>query len=146
MACGLYCLIVAGLLEGKNPTEAYHRAIESALEHYGQAPYSIELPHFKDLLSGKIAHRAEDGIRASGYVVDTLTAGLWCLLNSSSYQETVLRAVNLGEDTDTIGTVAGGLAGLYYGLRDIPEQWLDQLARRDDIARLFEEFVATPRE
>lgn len=144
MACGLYCLMVAGLLDGKNPNEAYHRAIERAAEHYGQAPYSVELPHFKDLLSGQLAHLPENSIRASGYVVDTLTAAMWCLLNSSSYRETVLRAVNLGEDTDTVGTVAGGLAGLHYGLGNIPEQWLNQLARRDDIARLFEEFVATP--
>lgn len=142
MACGLYCLVVASLLEGKNPSEAYQMAIDRALEHYEQAPYSIELPYFKDLLSGQIANLPEDQIRASGYVVDTLTASLWCLLNSKSYRETVLRAVNLGEDTDTVGTVAGGLAGLHFGLRDIPEQWLSQLARRDDIARLFEDFAA----
>ncbi len=142
MACGLYCLIVTRLLEGKSPAEACQRASQEAPEHYKQAPYSNELPHFQDLLSGRIAHLPRQRIRASGYVVDTLIAGLWCLLNSGSYQETVLKAVNLGEDTDTVGTVAGGLAGLHFGLEDVPVQWLSQLARRNDIAELFERFVA----
>jgi len=142
MACGLYCLIAASLLEGENPAGACQLAAERALQHYKQAPYSNELPHFQDLLSGRIAHLPEQRIRATGYVVDTLTAGLWCLLNSGSYRETVLMAVNLGEDTDTVGTVAGGLAGLYFGLRNVPAEWLNQVARRDDIATLFEQFVA----
>ena len=50
----------------------------------------------------------KEGIKSSGYVVDTLEAAVWCLLHSHSYKETVLMAVNLGEDTDTIGAVAGG--------------------------------------
>lgn len=142
VACGLYCLIAAGLLEGKTPAEACRLAAERALQHYKQAPYSNELPHFQDLLSDRIAHLPEQRIRATGYVVDTLIAGLWCLLNSSSYRETVLTAVNLGEDTDTVGIVVGGLAGLYFGLGDIPVEWLKQVARHEDIARLFEQFVA----
>tara|TARA_Y100000589_G_scaffold307118_1_gene322477 strand:+ start:271 stop:447 length:177 start_codon:yes stop_codon:yes gene_type:complete len=41
--------------------------------------------------------------------------------------------INLGHDTDTAGAIAGGLAGLYYGADSIPNGWLDQLARKDDI-------------
>ena len=70
-------------------------------------------------------------------LVETLTSSLWCLLTTSGFEECVLRAVNLGGDTDTTGCVAGGLAGVYYGLNAIPVKWLGVLARRDEIESLF---------
>jgi ADP-ribosylglycohydrolase len=51
-----------------------------------------------------------------------------------------LKAVNLGEDTDTVAAVAGGLAGMFYGVDGIPSEWLSQLARRDYIEGLCENF------
>ena len=51
------------------------------------------------------------------------------------------RAVNLGEDTDTTAAVAGGLAGLYYGEESIPTEWLDVLARREDIRYMCDTFA-----
>jgi len=61
---------------------------------------------------------------------------LWCFLNSDSYEETVLKAVNLGEDTDTTGAIAGGLAGIYYGIENIPNKWIENLVRTNDIKDL----------
>ncbi|MHC5724067.1 MAG: ADP-ribosylglycohydrolase family protein, partial [Nostoc sp.] len=65
----------------------------------------------------------------------------WCLLNSSSYSEAVLKAVNLGGDTDTTAAVTGGLAGIYYGVENIPQKWMNQIARRQDIIYLAERFA-----
>ena len=73
----------------------------------------------------------EEQIKSSGYVVHTLEAAIWCFLNTENYKDCVLKAVNLGEDTDTVGAVAGGLAGLYYGLEDIPEAWTEILPKRE---------------
>ena len=87
-------------------------------------------------LQGKLPEVHEDNIYSSGYVVHTLEASLWSLLTTSSYSEAVLRAVNLGEDTDTSGAVTGGLAGLAYGFDDIPADWVEQLARVEDIEYL----------
>ncbi|MFC2551192.1 MAG: ADP-ribosylglycohydrolase family protein, partial [Streptococcus sanguinis] len=56
---------------------------------------------------------------------------LWCLLTITSYPETVLKAVNLGDDTDTVAAVAGGLAGIIYGLEGIPADWLSQLRNKE---------------
>ena len=78
----------------------------------------------------------EDAIKSSGYVVDTLEAAIWCFVNTDSYSECVLKAVNLGDDTDTVGAVAGGLAGAYYGMDDIPEEWLAVIPRIDWINEL----------
>ena len=78
--------------------------------------------------------------RSGGYVVDTLEASIWCLINSKNYKDAVLLAVNLGDDTDTTGAVTGGLAALYYGFESIPENWINQLARKDDIEELSGRF------
>lgn len=75
-------------------------------------------------------------IKSSGYVVDTLEAAIWCFLTTGAYKECVLKAVNLGDDTDTVGAVAGGLAGVYYGLEQIPEEWQGIIPRRDWIMDL----------
>jgi len=75
-------------------------------------------------------------IYSSGYVLHTLEASVWCLLTTDNYTDAVLKAVNLGEDTDTTGAVTGGLAGLLYGAENIPESWLKQIAKYDDIENL----------
>jgi|JFJP01.1.fsa_nt_gi ADP-ribosylglycohydrolase len=91
-----------------------------------------------DDLMPSIASAHVDDIKSSGYVVATLEASIWCLINSSCYEEAVLMAVNLGGDTDTTGAVTGGLAGIYYGFEAIPKKWMNQLARKDDIEVLAE--------
>jgi ADP-ribosylglycohydrolase len=63
------------------------------------------------------------------------------MLNSNTFTEAVLKAVNLGDDTDTTGIVTGGLAGIHYGIDEIPEEWINTIARKDDIGRLFKGFV-----
>jgi ADP-ribosylglycohydrolase len=78
----------------------------------------------------------ENEISSSGYVVHTLEASIWCLLKTSTYSEAVLKAVNLGQDTDTTGCVTGGLAGIYYGYDGIPEEWKSVIIKREEIEDL----------
>ena len=80
-------------------------------------------------------------IKSSGYVVDTLEAAIWCLLTTDSYAGCVLKAVNLGDDTDTVGAVAGGLAGLAYGYDSIPGEWMDVIANKDWISKMCDDFA-----
>ena len=80
-------------------------------------------------------------IQSSGYVVHTLEAVIWCLLNSQDYASCVLKAVNLGNDTDTIAAIAGGLAGLAYGRDSIPAEWKSTLAKCDYIDNLCLDFL-----
>jgi ADP-ribosyl-[dinitrogen reductase] hydrolase len=143
MACGFYCLIAVALLSGADCTQAYRSGVDKFLTNYNKPPYLKELPHFGRVFSGSISELSGRDIRSSGYVVDTLEAGVWSLLTTSSFSDAVLRAVNLGGDTDTTGCVTGGLAGIHYGLQAIPEGWLRQLARRDDLEKLFTLFAAS---
>jgi len=141
MACGVYCFLIAALLDGMPPREAYLLAMEKMKRLYGGPPFSEELAHFTRLLSGDIETVPEAAIESDGYVVHTLEASLWCLLGTDAYNSAVLRAVNLGWDTDTTAIVTGGLAGTYYGLEAVPLQWRDTLARKQEIEALFERFV-----
>lgn len=85
----------------------------------------------------------EDEVHSSGYVLSTLEAGLWCLLKTDSYKDCVLKAVNLGSDTDTTAAVAGGLAGILYGAENIPDDWLAVLAKRTEIEELSSRLFTT---
>lgn len=140
MACGIYCFMVSALFRGLEPGQAYREATKEFLRYYKAEPYLEQLPHFARFLSGRIGFLPEEDIRSDGYVVHTLEAAVWCFLTTSTFEEAVLRAVNLGEDADTTATVAGGLAGAYYGLDAIPAEWIQVIARRKDIAMLFRMF------
>lgn len=75
----------------------------------------------------------EDDIQSTGYVVYTLEAALWALSTTDNFKDAVLKAVNLGCDTDTVGAVTGGLAGIMYGLDGIPKEWIEALRGKEII-------------
>jgi ADP-ribosylglycohydrolase len=146
MACALYCLMIKKLLDGASAEEAFEDARKSFGRIYASVPFAQERSHFQFLETGRLSNATEMEINSSGYVMHTLTAGIWCLLTSKSFEETVLKAVNLGGDTDTTGCVAGGLAGACYGAESIPEIWKATVAREQALAALFTQFTeAAPR-
>lgn len=94
---------------------ALQRGLDEGFAWYA-AHDGAELPHYDRLRDlAAFAQTPEAEIRSSGYVVDTLEAALWSIVRNRTYEGCVLRAVNLGDDADTVGAVAGGLAGLWYG-------------------------------
>lgn len=84
----------------------------------------------------------ETEIHSSGYVLHSLEASIWSVLSTNNYNDAVLKAVNLGSDTDTTGAITGGLAGLLYGWQEIPPEWLNLLVKRTDIENLSEKLFA----
>ena len=142
MACGFYGVVAAALHYVSSTQDAYHIAIQRARILYQRSPFVEELPHFNRLFAGELASLPESAVRSSGYVIHTLEASLWCLLTSDSFPEAVLKAVNLGDDTDTTATVTGGLAGIHHGRQAIPAEWVSAIARREDLNQLFQNFVS----
>lgn len=143
MACGIYISIAVKLLEGAAPQQAYEQGLQKILSIYSAPEYASQMSHFQRITSGDIGKLSVEEIRSSGYVIDTLEASIWCLLNSSDYSEAVLKAVNLGGDTDTTAAVTGGLAGIYYGVENISAEWIQQIARKDDIIDLASRLKAS---
>ncbi len=137
LACYYYIEFAIALINGKNKFDAYKIANKKLQEiSETNATYKKEKVHFYHILAGDINKLPEDEIESSGYVIHSLEASMWCLLNSNSYKETVLKAVNLGSDTDTTAAIVGGLAGLLYGYKNIPTMWIEKLARKEDILHL----------
>ena len=91
----------------------------------------FEISLFDRLLKYDISKLKEEEIASSGYVLHTIEASIWCLLTTDNYKDSTLKAVNLGEDTDSTAAVLGGLSGLLYGFDSIPKSWIDQIARKD---------------
>ena len=138
ISCGIYSLIAAQILNGKNISESFLISMNNAKNFYGT---NEAFKNFSRLCDENFAALNEDKIYSSGYVVDTLEAALWCLLNTSDYKSLALKAVNLGGDTDTVAAVAGGLAGIFYGAESIPAEWLNILKRRDYLEKICEDFA-----
>jgi ADP-ribosyl-[dinitrogen reductase] hydrolase len=93
-------------------------------------------PSIKAIAEGSWRNKAEADIRSTGYVVDTLEAALWAVARTTCFKDAILIAVDLGHDADTVGAVAGQVAGAAYGLDGIPDQWTRQLHRGADIHEL----------
>lgn len=139
IACFYYLEFAKQIFDGKNKFEIYRNLQTEVADHLTSLSINpTEIAKFDRLLKRDIAELDEEEIQSSGYVLHTLEASIWCLLTTDSYKEAVLKAVNLGSDTDTTGAVTGGLAGLLYGFGDIPEKWIHQIARYDDIENLAE--------
>ena len=134
LGCKIYGYLL-GFLLTESTKESLKRGITIT---EGELDYLPEFEHYKRIFSPDFEFLPETEISSSGYVVDSLEAALWCILTTDSYKECVLKAANLGGDTDTIAAIAGGLAGALYGLDSIPEEWLSKLIKREYIEELCE--------
>lgn len=83
--------------------------------------------------------RAE--VKSSGYVQDTYKAAIWSITNTTTFKDALLLAVNLADDADTVGAVTGQIAGAIYGFEEIPEEWIQQLAWKDELHKIFTDLI-----
>lgn len=137
IACFYYLEFARKITEGIDKFQIY-KTLQIEITDYLNS-LSInkdEIKLFDRLLKGNIFELTDKEILSSGYVLHTLEASIWCLLTTDDYKTATLRAVNLGDDTDTTGAVTGGLAGLLYGFESIPANWIEQIARKKDIDNL----------
>lgn len=135
VCCALYCLWARYELWGR--AEAWEEAV-SALEAMF-APPSAE----RTELDTHIRPREPYPVQSSGYVVDCLHSARWALERGSSYEQVIRLAVSLGNDTDTTACVAGGIAGIRYGLSGIPARWREALRGQALYRHLLEQLADT---
>jgi ADP-ribosylglycohydrolase len=138
MSCVFFGFMVRAVMEGWGKNEALKMACG---EFAGIYEKSAEMPSFQRLMQDDFARQPDSEINSGGYVIDTLEAAICCLLTTDDFAACVLKAVNLGGDTDTTACVAGGLAGVLYGEAGIPEEWRAVLPRQGDLRELFDCFL-----
>lgn len=140
LGCYIYIKYILFLLKGMSKEEAYNEIKKVDYSNYDE--YALQ--KYDRILETNIKDYNIDEIKSTGYVVDTLECALWILLNADSFKDTIIASTNIGNDTDTIGAIAGSMAGIIYGYDNIPKEWLDKLLRRDYLKTLalkYEESV-----
>jgi ADP-ribosyl-[dinitrogen reductase] hydrolase len=121
--CQLFAGLIARALEG---------ATKADLRQSSSAKFSQ--PKVTAMARGDYLGKTEADIKGSGYSVQSLEAALWCFQQTDSFAAAILLAANLGDDADTTAAITGQLAGAYYGVRGIPEHWLERLHDSEEIA------------
>lgn len=140
LGCKIYADYVTLLLDGVDKDKALDLLKEIDYNKY-YSKDSIKV--YQRILKGDLKSLDIDQIRSSGYVVDSLEASLWCTVKNDTYEDAVVAAINLGEDTDTIGAITGSLNGIIYGKNNIPERWLNKLRKKDYLEELSNQFIST---
>jgi len=140
LACALYCVIASELAKGVELGTALSTAAADLSPEWTRFPK--ERGWFARILDGSLFGLPRNELSSTGYVIDTLESSLWCVFQHKDFASAVLAAVNLGGDTDTTGCVTGGLAGVIYGYRAIPTEWIEALPKCSEIESLLQRFGA----
>ena len=139
MSCMIYLKFAEKLLSEMDKDLAYAETRKEILEFWAEIYFpETESIYFNKLIQQDIRTVKIDDLRSGGFVIEVLESSFWFFLNESSYENTILSIINIGHDTDTSAAIAGGLAGIYYGRKGIPEHWVNSLARLNDILVLAE--------
>lgn len=141
MACLIYLTMARNLMDGLDKITAYEKMRKTIQAFWETIDFQeSERFFFVRVIQQDIQLIDESDIKSSGYVIDVLEAAFYFLLRENSYKDTILKIINLGNDTDTAAAIAGGLAGLHYGYDKIPNEWIHHLARKSDIEDLAARF------
>jgi ADP-ribosylglycohydrolase len=141
IACLIYLKFAEYIISKKDKKEAYSlmkEDVNSFLISYKIE--KLEINNFRNILYDDIATKSLNDIESTSYVIHTLESALWSLMRNNNYADTVLSAVNLGGDTDTVSAIAGGVAGLLYSYISIPEKWLTKIPKINKIYELAEKY------
>lgn len=139
VCCALYCLVARALLEGSQAHDAIEEGVSVLRQIYR------DMPEYEQELEWSIRPETSWEGTGTGYVVDCLRSAFMILEQTADYEESVKRAVLLGNDTDTTACVTGGLTGILYGFQKIPERWFSALREREKAAELLVRFLSAKR-
>ena len=138
-SCQFYVYMLAQILKANHQLSIDE--LELLLRNYDFKAPPLQSIGEKCQKYGGVAKIPESEIRSSGFVVHTLEAALWAFLSTRSFKDGAVKVVNLGDDADTVGAVYGGLAGAFYGLDEIPKEWLEVLQAKSLVDETVEEVV-----
>ena len=137
-SCRYLGALLIGTLKGekKNTLTSLRYEPESGI--WNQQPLTAQV---ENVAEGSFRCSEPPEIKAQGTAVKTLEAALWAFAKCSSFEEGCILAVNLGDDSDTVGAVYGQLAGAYYGVEEIPTEWIEGLSSKSLIESAAERLL-----
>ena len=141
IGCFIYSELVMELMVGGNKIDSYNRMKVRVSEFLKDRISSSEMEIFGRIFKSDIRNLKEVELQSTPYVVYTLESVLWCFLNQDNFKDSVLTGINLGGDTDTIGSLIGGLSGIIYD--DIPKEWINSLVKEEEIFEVVDLFIDT---
>ncbi|CAF1051476.1 unnamed protein product [Rotaria sordida] len=135
-ACRYYGALIVAALRGEKKRQLLDNNFYSKHERWFD-----NKPLHPDILAiAKGSYKKDgydEGIRGNGYIVNALEAALWAFWSDKEdFEKGVLAAVNLGDDTDTTAAIYGQLAGAYYGYKNLPKHWVEQVYAKTFISSL----------
>lgn len=133
-ACALLSLITNRALQGYKKEEIFDINFDLLKKLSFSDSKVIDIA----INSKNILEKERNDISSSGYVIHSLEAAIWCFLKTDNFDDSVLRAANLGDDADTVASITGQISGAYYGLNSINPNWIDNLYHKDYIINLSE--------
>ncbi|WP_423363515.1 ADP-ribosylglycohydrolase family protein [Mycoplasma sp. P36-A1] len=141
LGCIIYLEIIRNIYLGYNKDDSLENTRNTIIEHLSYSPYLENFDSFNYLFTAAYEFESINNIKASGYIVESLEAVIFCFYNFNNYTDCILNAINLGLDTSTTGSVTGALAGSYYGIEDVPLKWQYKLIRHTLIDRLIIKYI-----
>ena len=137
LSCFYFCELMLEIYKGVDRFDAYNNVSETFYSFMNEKNISqIEKSNFDRLINDNIWEYPENEIKSTGYVIHTLEASLWSFYNNNNFIDSVLTAVNLGDDTDTTGTVCGSISGLFFGFDSIPTEWINKVIKGNELLEL----------
>jgi ADP-ribosyl-[dinitrogen reductase] hydrolase len=127
-ACRYLATVLAALIQGEDRDEVVSPSWQPLRQLNDIKPLH---PMIQEIAEGSFRLKQPPAIQGSGWVVKSLEASLWAFHDADTFEEAVLKAVNLGDDADTTGAICGQLAGAYWGESGISDSLKAGLARMD---------------
>ncbi|MGD8568318.1 MAG: ADP-ribosylglycohydrolase family protein, partial [Gammaproteobacteria bacterium] len=125
-SCRLLGLLLFKAFEGNTKNEIL----------FNNHEFNCQCSTVASIATGEYRDKLQEDVRGTGYVIDSLEAALWSFYTTNNFKTAILKAANLGDDADTTAAICGQIAGAYYGIDEIPADWIDKLAMRETIMQL----------
>jgi ADP-ribosylglycohydrolase len=133
-ACRYMAGIIVGLLNGESKETVLSSMYSPVNDYFNKEPLCGAI---NEVASGSFKNKQPPEIKGTGFVVESLEAALWAFYHSDNFRDGALKAVNLGNDADTTGAVYGQIAGAYYGIDNIPNEWINVICMKDKLIELM---------
>ena len=138
-ACRYMGALIVGAVQGYSKEHLVSPQFSPVEQYWDLHPLTRDI---SIIANGSFREKEPPEIRGSGYVVDSLEAAMWAFARTDNFRDGCLAAVNLGDDADTTGAIYGQLAGAYYGIGSIPDQWKNTIVKRELIEQFSNELFS----